>query len=120
MAKQINIALLGLGTVGSGVYKVLMSHQANFRQKVGANLNLKTILEKDASKAKKLKVKSGILTKDPKRVLDDPDIDIVVEVMGGINPARGIILKAIGKGKNIVTANKELMASHGKEILEAA
>lgn len=120
MKKEVNIALLGLGTVGSGVYKVLQSHQRDFRLKVGSELNLKAILVKDVKKKRVAKVDKNLFTDDFSLILKDPEIDIVVEVMGGIEPAKTYILKAIERGKAVVTANKELMSNYGQEILEAA
>jgi len=117
--ETINIALLGLGTVGSGVYKILSSHRDDFRTKVGAELRVKAILEKDASRAKAFGVEN-LLAPDFSTIAKDPEIDIVVEVIGGVEPAKTFILQAIGQGKHIVTANKELLAKHGQEIFEAA
>ncbi|MDI6892727.1 MAG: homoserine dehydrogenase [Actinomycetota bacterium] len=120
MKKDINIGLLGLGTVGSGVYKILTRHHDDFALKVGANLNIKAILERDITKADAVGADRSLITNDASSIIDDPDIDIVVEVLGGIEPARTFILKAIESGKHIVTANKELLASYGKDIFEAA
>ncbi len=119
MKKEINIGLLGLGTVGSGVFEVLTTHRENFQSKVGAELKIKAILEKDVSKVEALGA-MNLLAKDVSLILNDPQIDIVVEVIGGIEPAKSFILQAIHKGKQVVTANKELLANYGEEILEAA
>jgi len=108
-----------LGTVGSGVFKVLTTHRENFRSKVGADLNIKAILEKDVTKVEALGA-MNLLVKDVSSILNDPQIDIVVEVIGGIEPAKSFILQAIHKGKQVVTANKELLANYGEKILEAA
>lgn len=120
MKKDINIGLLGLGTVGSGVYRILTRHHDDFRLKVGADLNIKAILEKDVSKADAVGADRSLVTNDASSIIDDPDIDIMVEVLGGVEPAKTFILQAIESGKHIVTANKELLAGYGKDIFEAA
>jgi homoserine dehydrogenase len=120
MRGEINVGLLGLGTVGSGVYKILTRHKENFRQKIGTALNLKRILEKNMARVDELGVDHNLITNDFSTIVDDPGIDIIVEVIGGIEPARTFILQALDKGKHIVTANKELMASQGEEILKKA
>lgn len=120
MKEQINIALLGLGTVGSGVYQVLRDHRENFKLKVGADLRLKWVLEKDRQKIIEAGLSEDLAAGDFSVIANDPEVDIVVELFGGIEPAKSFILEAIAKGKNIVTANKALLASQGKELLEAA
>ncbi|MDO8885526.1 homoserine dehydrogenase [Candidatus Oleimmundimicrobium sp.] len=119
MKDLINIGLIGLGTVGSGVYKILATHREDFKRKVGADLVVKAIAEKSSEKADAVGANREIIT-DAKTIIEDPDIDIVVEVIGGIEPAKSFILEAIKKGKHVVTANKELLASHGEEILKMA
>lgn len=114
------MALLGLGTVGSGVYKIFERHKEDFFLKTRVNVNLKTILERDDSKIKALGVSGDRVASDFKEIISNPDIDIVVEVIGGIEPAKTFILEAIKAGKHIVTANKELLSCFGKEILESA
>ncbi|HDP70525.1 MAG TPA: homoserine dehydrogenase [Actinobacteria bacterium] len=119
MKDLINVGLIGLGTVGSGVYKILTTHKEDFRRKVGADLIIKAIAEKDPVKIKAIGADKNLIT-DAKTLIENSDIDIVVEVIGGIEPAKNLILEALKKGKHVVTANKELLASHGKEILETA
>ncbi len=120
MKEEINVALLGLGTVGSGVYKILTQHKEDFKEKIGSTINLKRILEIDMDRVDELGVDHSIVTSDYAVIVDDPEIDIIVEVIGGIDPAKGFVLKALERGKHIVTANKELMASQGEEILGIA
>ncbi len=120
MKEEINVALLGLGTVGSGVYKILTQHKEDFKEKIGSTINLKRILEIDMDRIDELGVDHSIVTSDYAAIVDDPEIDIIVEVIGGIDPAKGFVLKALERGKHIVTANKELMASQGEEILGIA
>jgi homoserine dehydrogenase len=112
MKKVINIGLLGLGTVGSGVYKVLQ----NF-----AVVNLKAISVKNINKKRNLpNLDESILTENPNSIVTDKSIDIIIEVMGGINPAYELIKTAISNKKHVVTANKELIAKHGAELFELA
>lgn len=118
--KKINIALLGLGTVGTGVYKVLNMQRDDMPNKIGAELVIKKILVRNLHKAEAKVKDPSILTCDWKEILDDESIDIVVEVMGGMEPARTYMLEALQTGKNVVTANKDLIAVAGKELFESA
>lgn len=117
---KINIALLGLGTVGSGVYKILSSHKEDFENRLGLSLFPRVFLEKDLSRADQLGISRDLVVSDFEAIADNPEIDVVVEVMGGIEPAKSFVERSIEKGKSVVTANKELMAKHGEEILRAA
>lgn len=117
---KINIALLGLGTVGSGVYKILTSHKEDFENRLGLSLIPRVFLEKDLSRADQLGISRDLVVSDFEAIADNPEIDVVVEVMGGIEPAKSFVERSIEKGKSVVTANKELMAKHGEEILRAA
>lgn len=118
--ETVKIALLGLGTVGTGVYKVLKAQQEEIPHKVGAKIQLKKVLVRNTEKASRKLDDPSILTTEWKSILEDPEISIVVEVMGGIEPARSYILDALHAGKSVVTANKDLLASHGKELMDAA
>ena len=118
--ETVKIALLGLGTVGTGVYKVLKTQQEEIPHKVGAKIQLKKVLVRNTEKASRKLDDPSILTTEWKSILEDPEISIVVEVMGGIEPARSYILDALHAGKSVVTANKDLLASHGKELMDAA
>lgn len=118
--ETVKIALLGLGTVGTGVYKVLKAQQEEIPHKVGAKIQLKKVLVRNTEKASRKLDDPSILTTEWKNILEDPEISIVVEVMGGIEPARRYILDALHAGKSVVTANKDLLASHGKELMDAA
>ena len=118
--ETVKIALLGLGTVGTGVYKVLKAQQEEISHKVGAKIQLKKVLVRNTEKASRKLDDPSILTTEWKSILEDPEISIVVEVMGGIEPARRYILDALHAGKSVVTANKDLLASHGKELMDAA
>ena len=118
--KVINAALLGLGTVGTGVYKVLKNQEAEMEKKIGATVKLKKILVRNLKKAAAKIAEPEILTNNWKEILEDESIDIVIEVMGGIEPARTCILEALEAGKHVVSANKDLIAVYGKELLDTA
>ena len=118
--ENVQIALLGLGTVGTGVYKVLKAQKEEISHKVGTEIQLKKILVRNTKKAEEKLDDPSVLTTEWKSILDDPEISVVVEVMGGIEPARSYILDALHAGKSVVTANKDLLASHGKELMDAA
>ena len=111
--------MLGCGVVGSQVVRLLTEDSGDFAARSGAALSLKKIAVRDLA-TKREHVKAELLTKDSESVVTDPTINIVIEVMGGIEPARTLILKAIANGKSIITANKALLAKHGAELFEAA
>ena len=111
--------MLGCGVVGSSVARLLQEDSGDFAARSGANLKLVKVAVKNLS-TKRDFVSSSILTDDSASVVSDPSIDIVIEVMGGIEPARELILSAIKNGKSIITANKALLALHGAELFEAA
>ena len=118
--ENVQIALLGLGTVGTGVYKVLKAQKEEISHKVGTEIQLKKILVRNTKKAAEKLDDPSVLTTEWKSILEDPEISVVVEVMGGIETARSYILDALHAGKSVVTANKDLLASHGKELMDAA
>jgi homoserine dehydrogenase len=117
--KTINIGLIGFGTVGTGVVKTLQMNGGLIAKRLGAEICLKRIADLDNGRDRGVQVDRSILTTNAEEILNDPEIDIVLELMGGYHPAREFILKGIGNGKNIVTANKALLAKHGGEIFEA-
>ena len=119
MKRELGIGMLGCGVVGSQVARLLTEDSGDFAARSGAKLSLKKIAVRDVA-AKREHVKSDLLTKDADALVNEPSIDIVIEVMGGIEPARTLILKAIANGKSIITANKALLAKHGAELFEAA
>lgn len=118
--KCVHVALLGLGTVGTGVYKVLNKQKSEMQDKLGCEVRLSRILVRSVEKAKEKVEDASLLTNDWNLILNDPQIDIVIEVMGGIEPARTFILEALRAGKHVVSANKDLIAVHGQELLETA
>jgi len=118
--EEIKAGLIGFGTVGTGVVKILQKNFKTIEKRMGAKLVLKRIADIDIRRDRGVKLKPGILTPNTDEVIQDPEIDIVMELMGGIEPARTYILKAIQNQKHIITANKALLALHGDEIFNAA
>lgn len=118
--KVINAALLGLGTVGTGVYKVLKGQEEEMTTKIGCKVKIRKILVRNLEKAAAKVDDPAMLTNSWEEIKQDPSIDIVIELIGGIEPARTYILDALHAGKHVVTANKDLIAVHGKELLDAA
>lgn len=117
--ETIQVAVLGAGTVGTGVYKVIKNLKEDLPHKIGCNLVISKILVRDASKQRD-GVDFTLLTDQWSDIIENPDIDIVVEVMGGIEPAKTYITQALMAGKSVITANKDLMAEYGKELLDLA
>jgi len=118
--KKINIGLIGFGKIGSGVVKALRAKRAFLREKSGVEINIARICDKDIKSKRQVKVDKKILTVSLGKVLYDPNIHIVVELVGGIHPAKDIILEALRSGKHVVTANKALLADSGYEIFSLA
>lgn len=119
MKDRINIGLIGLGTIGGGVAKILSDKAESITKQVGAPLILRTVADLDETRKSSLPDPS-VFTTDAKSILDDPDIDIVIELIGGETPAKDFIQQAIQRGKHVVTANKEVLAKHGPELLTLA
>lgn len=117
---MINVGIIGFGIVGSGTAKILLENKDVLSERLGFELNLKRIADLDIVRDRGIRVPEGVLTTDVNHIFDDPDIQIVVELIGGINPAKKFILKAIEKGKHVVTANKALLATEGTDIFNAA
>ena len=118
-ARTLKIGMLGCGVVGSHVARLLTEDSGDFAARAGAELQLTRVVVRDSKKAR-AHVPISILTTDAPSVVKDPAIDLIIEVMGGINPARELILSAIQNGKSVITANKALLAKHGAELFEAA
>ncbi len=118
--KSIKVGLIGFGTIGCGMVKILQDNQKIITDRLGASVDVIKIADLDITTDRGVKVESGILTTDANEVLDHPDIDVVIELMGGYEPARSFILKAIKNKKHVVTANKALLAKHGEEVFSAA
>ena len=116
----IKAALLGFGTVGTGVYKVLKNQEKEMSAKIGCKVEIKKILVRNIEKAAAKIEDASLLTSQWDEIINDPEIEIVIELMGGINPAKEYILSALKAGKHVVSANKDLIAVHGHELLDAA
>ena len=117
---MINVGIIGFGTVGSGTVKILLENKDLLKERLGFEINLKKIATRSVNKERGIKVSDDMVTSDVSVLLDDPDIHIVAELVGGITPAKDFILQAISKGKHVVTANKALLATEGNEIFKAA
>tara|TARA_B100001057_G_scaffold116704_1_gene115201 strand:+ start:855 stop:2165 length:1311 start_codon:yes stop_codon:yes gene_type:complete len=118
MGARIGVGLLGLGTVGGGVASILLCPDE--RHPLVHDLNLVSVAVRDLTRSRAVQLPDDILTSDPAEVVNNPEVDVVVEVIGGLEPARTLILQAIQAGKSVVTANKAVIARHGQEIAEAA
>ncbi len=117
---MIKVGLLGCGTVGGGVIQLLRANATYLEARVGAPLDVVRVLVRDPDKERVPELDRARLTTDPEAILNDASIDVIVEVMGGVDPARGHLTRAIEAGKQIVTANKMLLALHGGDLLERA
>jgi len=118
--KTINIGLVGFGTVGTGVVKLLKGQAPLLQRRLAARLRLKRIADLDLTKPRDVEVDPKILTTDAREIIEDPAIDIVIELIGGTTAAREVSLAALRSGKHLVTANKALLATHGLELFRAA
>lgn len=119
--KPINVGLLGLGTVGGGTFAVLKRNQEEITRRAGRSIVIKMVASRDKEKVQRaLKNEKVIIAADAFEVVNHPDIDIVVELIGGYTTAKELVMKAIENGKHVVTANKALLALHGNEIFSAA
>ena len=120
MGRTVRLGLLGLGTVGEGVYRLLEANRQLIEERIGASIEIAKIAVRDPGKDRGITFGEGILTSDAAEVVRHPNVDIVVELIGGTEVARGLIGDAIGAGKHVVTANKALLAEHGGELRSAA
>jgi homoserine dehydrogenase len=118
--KNIFLGLVGLGTIGTGVVKIIDENKNLIEKRLGCSLILKRICDLDITTDRGISLDKGILTTRVDDVLNDPEISIVIELIGGIEPAKSIILRAMEKGKHVVTANKALLAHHGPELIDSA
>jgi len=118
--QQVHIGLAGMGNVGAGVFKNLANNRVLLMERIGAELAVKKIVVRDPSRQRDVAAPAALYTTRWEDLIEDPDIQVVVELMGGMHPARELILGAIERGKMVVTGNKALLAEHGREIFEAA
>lgn len=120
MKARIGVGLVGFGTVGTGVAQILLGNRALIQRRVGVPVELVRVADLDITRDRGVSLPPGMLTTDVRQILDDPSIDIVLELIGGYDAAKRVILDAMARGKQVVTANKALLAVHGEEIFEAA
>jgi homoserine dehydrogenase len=118
--KKIKIGLIGFGTIGGGVVKVLRTKRSFLREKGGIDIAISRICDKDLKSKRPVKVRRSLLTKSIGKVLYDKEVDIVVELVGGVTPAKDIVMEALRQGKHVVTANKALLSQYGRAIFELA
>lgn len=118
--KKVNVGLIGFGNVGAGVVKILRDRSVLLSSKIGSQINIKRICDKNITAKRNVNVDKNLLTTNPAELIDDPQIDIVVELIGGLRPAKEFIIEALKKGKNVVTANKALLAENGRELFALA
>ena len=111
--RKIKVGIIGFGTIGSGVVKVLMTNGVTIRQRLGAEVEVVKIADLDITTDRGVQVDSKLLTTDVREVIENPEVDVVVELIGGYEPAKSFILQAIAGGKHVVTANKALLANNG-------
>jgi len=116
----IKVGLVGFGTIGAGVAKILIGKANAIAKKTGTRIELVKICDKDLTTDRGIELPPGVLTDNLADILDNPEISIMIELIGGLEPARTFVLKGLEKGKNVVTANKALLANHGPELFEAA
>src|SRR5262249_15571579 len=119
-ATPVRVGLIGFGTIGAGVVQLLRAHRAEITGRAGRPVTLTTIADIDLDTSRGASTKGIRLTRDATSLLADPAIDVVIELIGGYEPARRFVLEAIRRGKDVVTANKALLAVHGEEIVAAA
>jgi homoserine dehydrogenase len=118
--RSIAIGLLGAGNVGGGVVRILQDNRESIERRLGARVVVKRVLVRSLDRARGVAIAPQLLTTDPATIVDDPDIRVVVELMGGLEPARTHVLRALHNGKHVVSANKALFATHGEELFTMA
>src|SRR5450759_1779701 len=115
--KPLNVGLIGLGTVGAQVAERMLNWRPQLSRRAGVELCLQRVLVRDPSKRRALEIAPELITTDPAEVLEDPEIDVVLEVAGGDEPMRSYLERAIRAGKHVITANQAVMANHGAALL---
>ena len=120
MKEAIHVGLLGLGTVGCGVYRMIHEHQEELFHRIGLPIQVEKILIRDIHKDRKIIMPDDLLTTDPEDIVNNPNIDVVIEVMGGMEETKELILRALRRHKHVITANKDLLALYSGELLSVA
>ena len=118
--RTIRVGLIGLGTVGSGVVEILNRHRADFARRAGVDIELTRLADRHAGRFADLGVAPERCSTDAQELIDDPNLDVIIELIGGTGVARTVVLDSLASGKSVVTANKALLASHGEEVMAAA
>ena len=118
--KHVGVALLGLGVVGGGTYEILMNKREMIKRNDGVDLEVKAVLDRNVARIEELGVDKNIVAKDIDEIVNNPDIQIVAEFFGGVEPARTFLIKALRAGKSIVTANKEMFSKCWQELEQAS
>lgn len=118
--KEIGVGIIGFGTIGAGVVEVLQENGDEIKRRLGAGLKLVKVADLDIETDRGVEIGGDLLTTDVSQVLENPEVDVVVELVGGYEPAKTFVLKAMANGKSVVTANKALLAVHGDEVLARA
>ncbi len=118
--KQVNVGIIGFGTVGAGTAEILLKNRDIIRKRVGVDIVLKRVADLDLESDRGIMLPQGVLSNDSSGLLNDPEIDIVIELIGGLTTAKRFIAAALNNGKHVVTANKALLAEHGSELYEIA
>ncbi len=120
VAKEAKVAIIGMGTVGTGVAKILLGHPDRTQRNAGRPIRLAKVVDPAIDKPRDITLPAGVLTSDLRQVTDDPEITAVAQLIGGLEPARTIMLKCLESGKDVATANKALLAEHGPELFDRA
>jgi homoserine dehydrogenase len=120
ISNGVNVGIIGLGTIGSAVKDAILKNNSILKKRLGCRVNLKAVCDKNPKAFKGSKLKKDIIKRSPQDVIEDPDIDVVIELIGGINPAKEIISKALNNKKHVITANKALLADYKKELFKLA
>jgi homoserine dehydrogenase len=118
--KELKVGIIGFGKVGTGTASILMNQRELLKKRTGIDFILKKVADRDIKRKREITLPEGVLVEDPWEVIRDPEIDVVVELIGGINPAKEFIMEALKNGKNVVTANKALLAGEGNELFALA
>ena len=118
--RTVKVGLIGLGTVGGGVVEILGKHSEDLRRHAGVDIEVARLCDRDSSRVEALGLDPSLFTDDYTTITNDPEVDIVIELIGGTGVARTVVLEALSAGKSVVTANKALLASHGEEVMDAA
>ncbi len=117
---MINVGIIGFGTVGRGTVRILLENRDLIKNRVGIEINLKRVADIDIESDRGIRIPEGMLIKDAYKIINDPEMDVVVELVGGIHPAKDFMIEAMQKGKDVVTANKALLAEDGEELFREA